>query len=69
MKIEVDSSDLLKIEDALIRAESFFRFRDKMNGSIHLATEVRYSPITSVVEAARDRCRDILESALGKDLT
>jgi len=45
--IEVDRSDLLKIHDALISSERFFKKRDEMNSEIHLG-EVRYSPINSL---------------------
>ena len=34
--------------------------RDEMNAQIHMAKSIRYSPITSTVEAAYDRCVQIL---------
>ncbi len=64
MKIEIDVSDLLKIRDALEIANRFFQKRDEMNASIHLATEIRYSPITSIVLAAHDRCFRLLEKVV-----
>jgi hypothetical protein len=62
MKVEVDSSDLLKIHDALGHARKFFVRRDEMNAAVHLG-QPRYSPITSEVEAASDRLLDILTDA------
>ena len=58
--ITVDPIEFLKIHDALGQAGIFFRRRDEMNAQIHMAKEIRYSPITSVVEAAYDRCVQIL---------
>lgn len=63
MKVQVDSSDLLKIHDALGQAGLFFRRRDEMNAAIHSATQIRYSPITSTVEAAYDRLVNVLIEA------
>jgi hypothetical protein len=53
--VTVDTSDLEKVQDALIAAANFFVKRDEMNGSVHLAAQVRYSPLTSTVLAERDR--------------
>ena len=61
MKIEIDSSDLLKIREALQRAYIFFQFRDKMNAEVHLAQNVHFSPITSLVGTEHTRCVNILE--------
>ena len=55
MDINVDSSDLLKIFDALQKANKYLVKRDEMNAAIHLATTPRYSPITSTVESAKER--------------
>jgi hypothetical protein len=60
VNIEVDESDLLKIQDALIANSEFHRARDKMNSMLHLARDVRWSPITSETMAAEDRIRQIL---------
>ena len=60
-KVEVEAADLLKIYDALNSAGRYFRKRDEMNGAIHLAAEVRYAPLTSVIESARERCEGILD--------
>jgi hypothetical protein len=58
---QVDKSDLLKILDILKANESFHRYRDFMNASIHLATETRFSPLTSETISARERLEKILE--------
>ncbi|MCL4866986.1 MAG: hypothetical protein KJZ47_13910 [Gemmatimonadales bacterium] len=58
--MQVHTSDAQKILDALDRAAAFFSHRDEMNAAVHLATQVRYSPLTSEVEAARDRLRALL---------
>ncbi len=56
----VSKSDLLKVRDAIIEACDFFEARDKMNSHIHLAHQVRFSPITTTMFNARDRIRDLL---------
>jgi len=61
--VEIEKSDALKIYDALQSADVFFRRRDEMNASIHLAFPVRYSPITSKVAAGLDRLFSILYDA------
>ncbi len=58
--LEVESSDMLKIFDALAKANSYFVKRDEMNAAIHLADTARYSPITSTVESAKERLGHIL---------
>ena len=60
MHIEIDKSDLLKILDALKGNEEFHTNRDRMNGVLHLAKEVRYSPLTSETIAARERLEKLL---------
>lgn len=59
----VDLSDLLKIQDALQQANEFFTKRDEMNAAVHMAGNVRYSPITSTVEAALDRVTVLVEDS------
>ena len=44
--------ELEKVADALAAAHRFFLNRDTMNAAVHLAGSVRYSPLTSEVEAA-----------------
>lgn len=61
--IEIEKSDALKIYDAIQCADLYFRKRDEMNASIHLAHPVRYSPITSKVAAGLDRLFTILYDA------
>lgn len=59
-KIEVETSDLEKIADALGAAHRFFLNRDTMNAAVHLAESVRYSPLTSTVEAEVERVAALL---------
>jgi hypothetical protein len=59
--MEVDKSDLLKILDVLKNNENFHYNRDKMNGAVHLAREVRFSPLTSETIAARERLEIIMK--------
>jgi hypothetical protein len=61
--MNVERSDMEKICDALGAAEQFFTLRDRSNASIHLAKSVRFSPITTTVQAARERLEDILQDA------
>lgn len=60
MKVEVDTSDLEKIKDAMDKAERFFMSRDSMNAQVHLG-EPRWSPITSLVMAEHERLANLLE--------
>lgn len=61
-KVEVDTSDLYKLHDALGHAAAFHEHRDRMNATLHLANEPRFSPLTSEVMAARERVEAIIES-------
>ena len=61
MKYEVDDSDLRKVCDALSANEAFHRHRDLMNSAIHLAREVRFSPLTSETIAARERIESMMQ--------
>jgi hypothetical protein len=63
----VSQSDLEKILDALTEARIFLERRDRMNGQVHLAKEIRYSPLTSVVQAAEDRLGIILGGKLVRE--
>lgn len=60
-QISIDKSDLLKILDALRENMWFHQYRDKMNAKVHLAQDVRYSPLTSTTISAFERLRDILK--------
>lgn len=59
--MEVDRSDLLKINDAVHAAVEFHEKRDEMNSYLHLG-EVRYSPLTSRLQAEQARLLSFLES-------
>lgn len=63
MKIEIDVSDLQKITDALQEAHVHHVYRDSMNAKLHLAKETRWSPLTSMLEAAYNRACIILNEA------
>ncbi len=56
---DVAASDLEKICDALADACAFLRKRDEMNAHVHMAREVRYSPLTTTVMAATERLQTI----------
>ena len=56
----IQVSDLQKILDALESTKSFLELRDEMNARMHLAPNIRYSPLTSAVEAAHERLRTLL---------
>lgn len=60
--MEIDKSDLLKILDALKGNEEFHRARDHMNSVLHLAREIRYSPLTTETIAARERLQKLMEN-------
>lgn len=47
MKIEVEQSDAQKILDALLANSAYHEMRDKANANLHLAKEVRFSPLTT----------------------
>jgi len=63
MKIKIDESDLLKILDCLKANEAFHVNRDNMNSALHLASTIRYSPLTSETIAARERIELLLKGA------
>jgi len=56
-KMTVERAGLEKVHDALMEAFEFLKYRDLMNARIHLAREVRFSPITSMVETELDRVK------------
>lgn len=49
--IAVEIRDLHKMTDVLKAAVAHHRARDEMNAQLHLASQVRYSPLTSELEA------------------
>ncbi len=59
--MEIQRSDLEKIYDAINEATEFFKRRDEMNAKIHLAEEIRYSPITSRLINERMRLEVLLD--------
>jgi hypothetical protein len=61
MKIEVDVSDLKKLEQALHEAYMHHLHRDEMNGRIHLAKSVIQSPLTTLLQRAWERCDVIIK--------
>jgi len=61
---DVNRSDLLKILDVLKINEEFHRNRDKMNSAIHLAKEIRFSPITSETISAVERIEQLLKDTI-----
>lgn len=64
MRIRVDTSDLLKLQDVLAAALTFHRSRDTANAALHLAEHVRHSPLTSRLEAEGERLEGILADYL-----
>jgi hypothetical protein len=56
----VSRSDLEKVLDTLERNRNFHKRRDEMNSELHLAKEVRYSPLTVETMAQLDRVRMML---------
>lgn len=61
--MEVHRSDLEKIHDTLVIAAEHHVHRDEMNGCLHLAKQVRLSPLTSELCAARDRVEALLSTS------
>jgi putative hemolysin len=55
MTTVIGINDLVKVLDVLERARTFHKRRDEMNAEVHMAAEVRYSPLTSELSAACDR--------------
>jgi len=58
--MNVDRSDLYKIWDALLASNEFLKRRDEMNAVLHLAKEIRYSPLTTETMSAVQRLETIL---------
>lgn len=63
MKKLVDQSDLEKIGDVLLAAVRFHERRDEMNGAVHLAQQIRYSPLTVQLQAELDRVKGYIVAA------
>ena len=64
--MEIHESDAKKILDALTVAAEHHVYRDRMNGSLHLAKEVRFSPLTSELISARERLEALLRGRKGE---
>lgn len=58
--MQLHSSDLEKIADALLAAYKYHKARDEMNAAQHLGVP-RYSPLTSVLEAEYNRAVQLVE--------
>jgi hypothetical protein len=58
--MNIHRSDAEKVLDALAHATEHHVYCDRMNGSLHLAKEVRFSPLTSELIAARERLEKLL---------
>jgi len=63
-KINIEQSDAQKILDALKENTEFHRRRDEMNAQVHLAKEVRQSPITSTTVSAYERLTEIMNEEI-----
>ncbi len=59
--VPVDLSDLQKIHDTLANVETHMARRDESNAALHLATNVRYAPLTSEVSAQRERVGNLIK--------
>lgn len=60
-------SDLEKVLDTLERNRNFLKRRDEMNAELHLAREVRYSPLTTETMGQCDRVRTMLENLYSRE--
>ena len=58
--MNIHRSDVEKVLDVVMHAAEYHVYRDRMNGSLHLAKEVRFSPLTSELIAARERLEKLL---------
>jgi len=59
--MQMHVSDLEKIHDALAAALRHNKARDEMNAAQHLAGQVRWSPLTTVLEFELARCAYLIE--------
>jgi hypothetical protein len=57
-----EKRELGKVFDALEAAHRFHVNRDTMNAAGHLAAQVRYSPLTSELEASLETLKRLLEA-------
>ena len=61
MLVSVERNDLEKVLDVMRRVVEHHKARDESNAALHLASTVRYSPLTTELEAQTER----LDSLLG----
>jgi hypothetical protein len=61
--ISIDESDALKIYDALAQATTHHKLRDECNARLHMSQCIRYSPLTTALDAQCDRLGRILKEA------
>jgi hypothetical protein len=59
--MNIHRSDVEKVLDAVTYAAEHHVYRDRMNGCLHLAKEVRFSPLTSELVSARERLERLLQ--------
>lgn len=59
-KLTIHRSDLEKVQDALGQAVRHHLSRDEMNAALHLAPHARLSPLTSELQAAHARVKELL---------
>ena len=61
MEFRIPESDFHKLIDPMRQAYRFHKKRDEMNAELHMAPTVRFSPLTSELEAALDRADHIIQ--------
>jgi len=59
--VQLHVSDLEKILDAMEAALRHNAARDEMNAAQHLANQVRYSPLTTVLSTEIERLEQIIK--------
>lgn len=67
--MNIHRSDVEKVLDAVVHAAEHHTYRDRMNGCLHLAKEVRFSPLTSELMSARERLQKLLTEDTDERLT
>lgn len=59
--MQLHLSDLEKILDAMVAALRHNMARDEMNAAQHLANQVRYSPLTTILSTEIERLEQIIK--------
>lgn len=54
--------ELSKVFDVVEKAREFHQRRDEMNAAVHMAGTIRYSPLTTELDASLDTLKRLLES-------